>query len=136
MSKVCNSADDNTHTFYVCDKHLNILINKLKHDTALDGEWLENNSMKLNQDKCYLLVSGQKYETLLTKVGETKVWESNKQNLLGVVIDRNLNLNEYIFGFCKKAFRKLSDLARFSNHNSFEKNIYNYLKHYSLDTAH
>lgn len=48
MSKVCNFADDNTHTFYVCDKHLNILINKLKHDTALDGEWLENNSMKLN----------------------------------------------------------------------------------------
>ena len=50
-----------------------------------------------------------------------KVWESNKQKLLGVVIDRNLNFDEYIFDLCEKAGRKLSVLARLSNYMNFEK---------------
>ena len=77
--------------------------------------------MKLNQGKCHLLVSGHKHETVWVKIGETKIWESNKQKLLGVVIDRNLNFNEYVFNLCKKADRKLSVLARFLDYMSFEK---------------
>ena len=107
MTQVCNFADD--PTFYVCDKDLNILINRLEHDTSLAVEWFENNFMKLNQDKCHLLVSGHKHETVGAKIGETKIWESNKQKLLRVVIDRNLNFNKYVFDLCKKAGRKLQD---------------------------
>ena len=77
--------------------------------------------MKLNQDKCHLLVSGRKHETVWAKIGETKIWRSNKQKLLGVVIDRNLNFDEYVFDLCKKAGRKLSVLERLSNYMSFEK---------------
>ena len=79
--------------------------------------------MKLNQDKCSLLVSGHKHETVWAKVGETKICNkaSNKQKLLGVVIDRNLNFDEYVFDSCKKTDRKLSVLARLSNYISFEK---------------
>ena len=77
--------------------------------------------MKLNQGKCHLLVSGHRHETVWVKIGETKIWESNKQKLLGVVIDRNLNFNEYVFNLCKKADRKLSVLARFLDYMSFEK---------------
>ena len=118
MTQLCNFADDTT--FYVCDKDLNILINRLEHDTSLAVEWFENNFMKLNQDKCHLLVSGHEHEAVWAKIGETKIWESNKQKLLGVVIDRNLNFNEYVFDLCKKAGRKLSVLARLSNYMSFE----------------
>ena len=117
MTQVCNFADDTT--FYVCDKDLNTLINRIEHDTALAVEWFENNFMKLNQDKCHLLVSGHKHETVWTKIGETKIWESNKQKLLGFVIDRNLNFDEYVFDLCKKAGRKLSVLARLSNYIEF-----------------
>ena len=133
MAQVCNFGDDNT--FYVCDKDLNTLINRLEHDTALAIEWFENNFMKLNQYKCHLLVSGHKHEIAWAKIGETKIWESNKQKLLGAVIDRNLNFDEYVFDLCKKAGRKLSVL---SNYMSFEKEKY-YLKHFlnhNLDTAH
>ena len=77
--------------------------------------------MKLNQDKCHLLVSGHKHETVWVNIGETKIWESNKQKLLGVVIDRNLNFNEYDFNLCRKADRKLSVLVRFLDYMSFEK---------------
>ena len=91
MTQVCNFADDTT--FYVCDKDLNTLINRLEHDIALAVGWFENNFMKLNQDKCNLLVSGHKNEIVWAKIGETKIQESNKQKLLGVVIDRNQNFD-------------------------------------------
>ena len=119
MTQVCNFADDTT--FFVCDKDLDILISRLEHDTSVAVECFENNFMKLNQDKCHLLVSGHKHETVCAKIGETKIWESNKQKLLGVVIDRNLSFDEYVFDLCKKTGRKLSVLARLSNYMSFEK---------------
>ena len=121
MTEVFNFADGTT--FYVCDKDLNTSINRLEHDTALAVEWFENNFMKLNQDKCHLLVSGHKHETVWAKIGETKIWESNKQKLLVFVIDRDLNFDKYVFDLCKKAGRKLSVLARLSNYMSFEKKI-------------
>ena len=76
MTQVYNFADDTTS--YECDKDLNTLINRTEHDTALAVEWFENNFMKLNQDKCHLLVSGQIHKTVWAKIGEMKVWESNK----------------------------------------------------------
>ena len=112
MTYVCDFADDTT--FYVCGKDLDPLINRLEHDTALAVEWFENNFMKLNRDKCHLLVSGNKHETVWAKIGETKIWESKKQKLLGVVIDRNLNFDGYVFDLCKKAyFSKISKLYEF-----------------------
>ena len=80
------------HFMYVA-KILSILINRLEHDTALAVEWFENNFIKLNQDKCHLLVFERKHETVWAKMGETKIWESNKQKLLRVVINRNLNFD-------------------------------------------
>ena len=110
MTQVCNFTDDTT--FYVRDKDLNTLINRLEHDTTLAVEWFENNFMKLNQGKSHLLVSGHKHETVWAKIGETKIWESNKQKLLGIAIDRNLNFEEYVFDLRKEDGRKLSVLAR------------------------
>ena len=92
MTQVFNFADDTT--FYVCDKYLNTLINRLEHNTALAAEWFESNFMKLNQDKCHLLVSGHKHETVWANISETKIWESDEQKLLSAVIDRDLNSDE------------------------------------------
>ena len=100
MTQVCNFADGTT--FYLCDKDLNTSINRLEHDTALPVEWFEKNVMKINQDQCHLLVSGHKHESVWAKIGEMKIRESNKQKLLGVVIDRNLNFGEYVFDNVRK----------------------------------
>ena len=78
-------------------------------------EWFENNSIKLNLDKCHLFVSGFKYENVWAKIGKTKIWESKKQKLLGVEIDRTLSFDEHIASLCRKAGKKLSVLARLSN---------------------
>ena len=50
--------------------------------------------MKLNQDKCHLLVSGYKHENIWARIGEAKIWESSKKKFfLGVVIDRDLSFD-------------------------------------------
>ena len=73
MTDVCNYADDTT--FYACDLDLKSLITSLGHDATLAIKWFESNDMKLNQNNCYFLFSGYKYETLFVNVGETKIWE-------------------------------------------------------------
>ena len=77
--------------------------------------------MKLNEDKCHLLVAGHRHETLWANIGETRIWESKNEQLLGLTIDRNLNFDDHVFSLCKKAGRKLSTLSRISNCMNFEK---------------
>ena len=40
-----------------CDSDLKNLMETLEHDTKLAIEWFENNYIKLNEDKCHLLVA-------------------------------------------------------------------------------
>ena len=118
-TNVCNYADDTT--FYACDSDLHYLISRLEHDSVLAIEWFECNYMKLNQDKCHLLISGHKYESVWANIGSCKIWESNDQKLLGVNIDRNLKFNHYILKQCKKAGRKLSALTRICKFTSLRR---------------
>ena len=117
-TEVCNFAYDTT--LFPSDKDLKTLISRFEHDSHLAIEWFESSYMKLNQDKSHLLVSGHNHENIWTEIGEVKIWESLKQKLLGVVIDRDLGFNEYVSSLCKKAGRKLSVLSRLSNLMSFQ----------------
>ena len=56
--------------------------------------------MKLNDDKCHLLVSGHKYENVWAQIGKAKIWESKTQKLLGVEIERTLNFDEHVKSLC------------------------------------
>ena len=83
--KVCNSADGTT--FHAWDNDLNNLIKRLEHDTFLAIEWFETNIMKLNKDKCQLLVSGINMKMFQLKWGwknlgkwKTKItWNRNRK---------------------------------------------------------
>ena len=101
FSEICNFADDTT--LHACDNDLNSLIKRLEHDAFLTTEWFETNNMKLKRGKCYLLVSGDKYENVWVKMGDEKIWESAKQKLLGMEIGRNLNFDDHVISLCKKA---------------------------------
>ena len=70
--------------------------------------------MKLNQDRCHLLISGHKYESAWANIGSCKVCESNEQKLRGVNIDRKLNFGHYILKQWKKAGRELSARESFN----------------------
>ena len=53
-TNMCNSADDTS--FHACDSYLKDLITRLEHDSLLVIEWFQGNYMKLNQEKCHLLI--------------------------------------------------------------------------------
>ena len=72
---VCNFADDTT--LYACDMDLETVLSKLEHDSLLAIEWFEANYLKLNKDKCHLLVAGHKYEWVWAKIGDEIIWERN-----------------------------------------------------------
>ena len=93
-------------------------VSALKYDITI--EWFESNYMNLNQDKCQFLLSGHKHEMIWANIGQTKIWETRKQKLLGIIIDINLRFDEYISNQCKKADKKLSALTRICKFMSFE----------------
>ena len=88
----------------------------MEHDSFLAIEWFQNNYMKLSEDKCHLLAGRYKHESIWAKIGDARIWESNKQKLLGVHIDRTLSFDKHVSNLCKKAGRKLSVLARLSSY--------------------
>ena len=68
--------------------------------------------MKLNKEKCHLLVSGHKYEHIWIKINNYMIWENKNVKLLGVKIDSELKFNDHVSNIYKKACRKLTALKR------------------------
>ena len=48
-------------------------------------------------------MSSLTHENSWAKIGQTKVWESRKQKLLGVEIDSSLNFDLHVSSLCEKA---------------------------------
>ena len=119
VTNVCNYADDTT--LHVCDDSLKQLISRLEHDSYLAINWFENNYMKLNTDKCHLMISGHKYENTFANIGDDIIWEENKVELLGITIDRQMNFESHMAKLIAKANNKLSVLTRMINFLDFPK---------------
>ena len=79
--------------------------------------------MKLNQDKCHFLISGST-EHIWIKVGEQVIWESNKEKLLGIHIEKELKFSDHLLSICKKARGNVTALARLAKLVPFEKREY------------
>ena len=109
-TEVCNIADDTTP--YACDADLSVLLQNLESDSASALLWFDANYMKPNQSKCHFLAPSHSPEMLWIQVGEQVIWESRKEKLLGVVVDKGLNFKEHLEFLCKKAGAKVTALAR------------------------
>ena len=70
LTNVFNLADDTT--IHACDSSGEDLVNRLEHDANLAIEWFDCNYMKLNEDKCYLIICGHKSEEIWAKIGRQK----------------------------------------------------------------
>ena len=57
--------------------------------------------MKLNTDKCHLMVLGRNSnQQVKVNVGNSAIDNTEKEKLLGVVIDKQLNFETYISKLC------------------------------------
>ena len=116
---ICNFADDTTPN--VCDMELKVVLDKLENCSERAIAWSKSNYMKLNEEKCELLVCGYRFEQLWIKVGDNKTCEKSLVKLLGGTIDNELKFGKYVTKICAKANRKSSVLLRLSkSSNSFK----------------
>lgn len=60
------------------------LINQLEHDSFLVIEWFLKIYLKFKEDKCHFLVGGYEHGSIWAKIGDGRIWESNRQKLLRV----------------------------------------------------
>ena len=116
---ICNFADDTTT--YISDESLENVLKLLENNSMLAIRWFENNYMKLNTDKCRLIVPWYKHEQVWVNIGKDLIWENNDVKLLGVTIDRNLKFDKHFLKLCSKANQKLSALCRMANLLYFNK---------------
>ena len=77
--------------------------------------------MKLNTDKCRLIVSGYQHEQVWSNIGKDLIWKSNDVKFLGVTIEIDLKFDKYVLKLCSKAHQKISVLSRMADLLSFNK---------------
>ena len=57
-AEACNYVNDST--IYACDTTIKLAINKLEKHSSDVASWFSNNFMKLNEDKCHVILCGEK----------------------------------------------------------------------------
>ena len=73
--------------------------------------------MKLNADKCHLLILGRNSNQQVTlNIEDSVVENTEEEKLLGVAIDKKLTFDTHISKLCKKAGSKLFALARIAGY--------------------
>ena len=117
-SDIANYADDTTP--FTVNKYMDSLLDVLENDTDTLINWFRENYLKLNADKCHLIVSNHSKDIVINVGGE--VIECKKSvKLLGITFDNQLKFNDHVSNICKIASQKLHALARISNYMSQNK---------------
>ena len=101
-------ADGNTP--YVSTDSIEVVIRILENDSIKLFKWFSDNMMKVNKDKCHLIVSSNEHVSM--KLDNIEIENSYCERLLGIKIDSKLNFKEHLNGITKKASRKINALSR------------------------
>ena len=116
---LANYADDNTP--YTINASIECIIKTLENDATTLIKWFHDNYLKMNEDKCHLLLTNQEEDCFQALIGNELIVNSKSEKLLGITIDNKLNFNEHVSKLCKKVNLKLHALARISNLMSTDK---------------
>ena len=101
--------------YTICfDKNLEVLLSKFQICTLKLLEWFSNNYMKINSDKCHLILSSCD-ENNKTENNDEVINKSQVQKLLGVYVDYELKSDIHIETLCEKVGPKLLALSQFIN---------------------
>ena len=107
---IASYVDDNTP--YNSDFNLDNVISNSEKSTNSLLNWFRENHMKINADKCHLLVSSD--ESCTNTIGDFIIKNSTEEKLLGVKFDSNLSFENHFASLGKKARQKLHALSRIS----------------------
>ena len=111
--------DDTTH--YTYGQSLDEIIEKLEIDMSKICEWFHHNCFKANPGRYHFSLSPFVHRPIkILGLGST-IKVSKEDVLLGVRIDSDLTLKEYVTSICSKANEKLDPLTRVSKYMSLQK---------------
>ena len=97
-------------THHIVADNIDGVINSLEKVSKILFKWFNDNWMKINVDKCHMLVS--KYNTIKIKIWNFDITNSKSEKLLEVKFDHQLSFDDHISELCKKASRKIHALSR------------------------
>ena len=110
-------ADDNIP--FVSGDSFEDVLDSLEKVSSKLFDWLSNNQMKKNPDKCHLLTIATTFIAITIK--DNEILNSESEKLLGVTIDNKLNVNNHLQKILKKANQKVHVLARTTPYMSIHK---------------
>ena len=110
-------ADDNTP--YVNADNIDGVFKSSEEASEILFKWFSDNLMKINADKCDLLVTTS--NTVKIKKGNFEITNSKIEKLLGVKFDHKLPFDDHILQICKKASRKIHALSRVPSYMNISK---------------
>ena len=114
---IASYANDNTS--YVIADNIDGVIKSLEEASEILFKWFNDNLMKINADKCHLLVSTN--NTVKIKIGNFDITNSKSEKLLGVKFDHKLSFDDHVSELCKKASRKIHALSRVASYMNISK---------------
>ena len=117
-NNLANYADDNTP--YKIGKCLECVLKSLEDDALILAKWFSENYLKMNADKCHLLVPRHTDEVCI-KINDEVICGEPSVKLLGVKINNKLDFNEHVSNLCKKASQKLHALTRIAPYMTSDK---------------
>ena len=100
---IASYADDKTP--YVTADNIDGVIKSLQEVSEILFKLFSDNLMRINADRCHLLVSTN--NTVKIKIGNFDISNSKSEKLLGVKFDHKLSFDYLISELCKKASRKI-----------------------------
>ena len=87
-AEISNNADDTA--IYACDTTIEFFIDKLEKHSFEIASWFFNNFMKLNKEKCHVMLYGDKSNDHSVNLGQALIKESSEKKVLRVTLDKTL----------------------------------------------
>ena len=75
---------------------LDTIIKQLEEDSSVIVKWFSDNFLKLNDDKCHLMIFGDKSTEAAVSIGNSRINESEYKKLLGVTFDKKLSFKKHV----------------------------------------
>ena len=112
-TEICNYADDTT--IFACDSDVYNAQYKLEADASFLSKWFVDNHMKLNDAKCHFMLFGSKSSSTSVNIGTSCIKQFDKEKLLGITLDKNLDFKCHVENICKKAGQSFMRLHELQN---------------------
>ena len=115
-TEICNYADDTT--LYTCDKRIENVLENLKINASSITTWFSENQMKMNENKCCLLMLGGNKEPVTLDLGSVKIDQSNEEKLLGMIIRIKILTSKHTITLQKSESKTWCIISNSSLHES------------------